>query len=101
MKCLVTGGAGFIGSHLADLLVDLDYEVVVIDYLSVGRKEYICHLFVPSNISNLGLFTCLCFILRNVSVFLSTDPIYTPPPARWLSILIISASSTPSVQAGV
>lgn len=31
---LVTGGAGFIGSHLVDRLIELDYRVVVVDDLS-------------------------------------------------------------------
>ncbi|MBO8161261.1 MAG: SDR family oxidoreductase [Thermosipho sp. (in: Bacteria)] len=39
MKVLVTGGAGFIGSHLVDRLIDLGYEVVVVDNLSKGKKE--------------------------------------------------------------
>lgn len=41
MKILVTGGAGFIGSHLVDRLVKLKYRVVVIDDLSSGKKENI------------------------------------------------------------
>lgn len=40
-KCLVTGGAGFIGSHITDLLIDKNYEVIIIDNLSTGKKEYI------------------------------------------------------------
>ena len=38
-KALVTGGAGFIGSHLVERLVRDDYKVVVIDDLSLGREE--------------------------------------------------------------
>ena len=41
MKCLVTGGAGFIGSNLVDRLIDDDHEVVVIDDLSTGKEEYL------------------------------------------------------------
>ena len=37
MKCLVTGGAGFIGSNLVDRLVKLGYQVIVLDNLSTGR----------------------------------------------------------------
>ncbi len=38
-KYLVTGGAGFIGSHLVDRLIEQNNEVVVIDNLSTGKKE--------------------------------------------------------------
>jgi len=41
MKVLVTGGAGFIGSSLADKLVEKGYETVVVDNLVVGNKAYI------------------------------------------------------------
>jgi UDP-glucose 4-epimerase len=44
MKVIITGGAGFIGSHLADFIIDLDFEVIVIDNLSIGRLENISHL---------------------------------------------------------
>ena len=39
MRVLVTGGAGFIGSHIVDAYVDAGHEVVVIDNLSTGRRE--------------------------------------------------------------
>ncbi len=40
-KILITGGAGFIGSTLMDKLIDLGHEVVVIDNLFSGKKEYL------------------------------------------------------------
>ena len=39
MKCLVTGGAGFIGSNLVDKLISLDYDVIVIDNESAKENE--------------------------------------------------------------
>ena len=41
MRALVTGGAGFIGSHLADALVAAGHDVVVVDDLSRGRREQV------------------------------------------------------------
>jgi len=49
MKTLITGGSGFIGSHLADLLIESGHEVVVIDNLSNGRLENIKHLVRHEN----------------------------------------------------
>src|SRR5215207_1306119 len=41
MRVLLTGGAGFIGSHVADHLLARGYEVAVVDNLSSGKKENI------------------------------------------------------------
>ncbi|MBU4342764.1 MAG: GDP-mannose 4,6-dehydratase [Candidatus Omnitrophica bacterium] len=62
MRVLITGGAGFIGSHLADELIKARDEVTVLDDLSTGRFENIEHLdgnksfnFVEGTILNEGL----------------------------------------------
>jgi len=59
MKVLITGGAGFIGSHLADELIASGNEVAALDNLSTGRFENIAHLegnksfqFIEGNILN-------------------------------------------------
>jgi UDP-glucose 4-epimerase len=41
MKALVTGGCGFIGSHLAEMLLALGHEVIILDNLACGRKANI------------------------------------------------------------
>jgi UDP-glucose 4-epimerase len=43
-KALITGGAGFIGSHLAELLLRDDWEVYALDDLSTGSRENVAHL---------------------------------------------------------
>src|SRR4030042_6036963 len=48
-KILVTGGAGFIGSHLCELLIQLGHHVIAIDNLSTGKLDNIQHLLpIPS-----------------------------------------------------
>jgi UDP-glucose 4-epimerase len=44
MRILITGGAGFIGSHLAEALLDAGHEVFVLDDLSTGCIDNIAHL---------------------------------------------------------
>ena len=61
-KAIVTGGAGFIGSHLAEALARRDYQLIILDDLSTGRIENIEQLlkrdnvnFVQGNVTNLPL----------------------------------------------
>ena len=61
-KALITGGAGFVGSHLAEELLDRGYKVTAVDNLSTGKLENISHIrengdfdFVTGNILNLEL----------------------------------------------
>lgn len=60
-RCLVTGGAGFIGSHLTERLLELGHDVVVLDNLSTGRQENLSHIAGHPRLS-----------IRNGSI---TDPI--------------------------
>src|SRR3989337_2259081 len=44
MNILITGGAGFIGSHLSDALLERGHRVIALDNISTGRYENIEHL---------------------------------------------------------
>ena len=57
MRAFITGGAGFIGSHLADALIARGDSVTILDNLSTGSKENIAHIldkvtFVEGDIRN-------------------------------------------------
>ena len=78
MKVLVTGGAGFIGSHIVDKLINLDYEVVVIDNLSTGNKN---------NLNPNALFYCLDISANELNaVFLNEKPQYVIHLAAQVSV---------------
>jgi UDP-glucose 4-epimerase len=89
MKILVTGGAGFIGSHIVDAYIDLGHEVVVIDDMSTGSMENIdaskCTFFRGdisnrNNVSELkkkhGPFDVVCHQAAQVSVSYSMSNPY-------------------------
>ncbi len=61
-KTVVSGGAGFIGSHLAEELAERDYQVIILDNLSTGKKENIESLlskgkaeFIQGSVTDLDL----------------------------------------------
>lgn len=49
MKCFITGGAGFIGSHIVDRLIKKNYQVTVYDNLSLGKKNFLNNNFKKKN----------------------------------------------------
>ena len=49
MRVLITGGAGFIGSHLCDRFIEEGHKVICMDNLITGRKENIAHLSTNKN----------------------------------------------------
>jgi dTDP-glucose 4,6-dehydratase len=64
MRILITGGAGFLGSHLSDMLIGKGHEVVAMDNLITGRTENIAHLMGHPRFS---------FIKYNVCDYLHID----------------------------
>jgi len=63
-RTLITGGAGFLGSHLCDYLIEKGHEVICIDNLSTGNMENISHLLGHKRFS---------FIRYDVTNFLHVD----------------------------
>jgi dTDP-glucose 4,6-dehydratase len=53
--CLVTGGAGFLGSHLCDELLARDHRVICVDNLETGSLANIAHIRDPERFVHLGL----------------------------------------------
>lgn len=89
MKVLITGGAGFIGSHLADKLIEMNNEVTLLDNLSTGRFENIKHLegnkafqFVEGTILNEMLvdkFVERCDIVYHLAAAVGVDLVVKKP----------------------
>jgi len=89
MKALVTGGAGFIGSHLNEKLLELGYRVTIIDDLSTGRMDNIRHLrsnenftFAIENILNetvMDRLVCECDIIFHLAASVGVELIVSRP----------------------
>lgn len=66
MRILLTGGAGFIGSHIAERLLEQGHEVVIVDNLSTGSKDNLSPIF--SSDKYLGKFKFYPFSITNKEV---------------------------------
>jgi len=69
LRILVTGGAGFLGSHLCERLVAQGHDVLAVDNYFTGRKENIAHLLKESNFE--AMRHDICFPL-----YVEVDEIY-------------------------
>lgn len=82
MRAIVTGGAGFIGSHLAGLLLEKGHQVIILDDLSTGNR---------GNIPN-GAYFWGCDINRGIKNILEWEPV------DWVFHLAGKASIVPSIK---
>ena len=78
-KCLVTGGSGFIGSHLTELLLQQGHSVVVLDNLSTGRSENLDRIRNHENLE-----------VRNASI---TDPVALSEAVHGVDIIFHLAAA--------
>ena len=89
MRAFVTGGAGFIGSHLSEKLLNLGHQVTIIDDLSTGRMENIEHLigqpgftFAIESILNetvMDRLVCECDIIFHLAASVGVELIVNHP----------------------
>jgi UDP-glucose 4-epimerase len=84
MKALVTGGAGFIGSHLADYLLHMGHEVVVVDNLKSGQLK------------NLQRLPCLKFVHCDIRDRRALEPLFEN--VDWVFHLAGLADIVPSIE---
>lgn len=87
MKVLITGGAGFIGSHLCDALIGEGKEVTILDNLSTGSEKNIAHLggkirIIQGDIRNQNLVESLtkdCDVVLHMAAALGVENILENP----------------------
>ena len=78
-RALVTGGAGFLGSHLCDVLLGDGYTVVAVDNLITGRLANIAHLRSDSRFEFRELDICAPFDCGPVDYLFH----FACPPVPW------------------
>ncbi|PYV37304.1 MAG: NAD-dependent dehydratase, partial [Acidobacteria bacterium] len=86
-RAIVTGGAGFIGSHLTERLLREGHQVLVVDNCSTGREGNLAHLFTSDR---LQLVHC------DVTNFQALKPLFKG--VDWVFHLAALADIVPSIQ---
>ena len=81
-RALVTGGAGFLGSHLCDALLGEGYSVVAVDNLLTGRLSNFDHL---RNDTRPSSFSRSILISHSIAARWITYFISPARPARWIT----------------
>jgi UDP-glucose 4-epimerase len=90
MKCVVTGGAGFIGSHLVDRLLGDGHDVVVIDNFAVGR---------PENLSSQSKSAHLIIVRADINDLTAIQPHFDG--IDWVFHLAALADIVPSIESPI
>ena len=87
MKCLVTGGAGFIGSHLVELLIAQGHEVIALDNLTSGRLQ---------NLSSVEANAKFTFFTADIRDIQALEPAFVG--VDWVFHLAGLADIVPSIE---
>ena len=87
MKSIVTGGCGFIGSHIVDRLLAEGHEVTVIDNMSTGRRENLAHIDPGAKLTVVE--ADICDHVRIAPLFAGAD---------WVFHMAALADIVPSIQ---
>jgi len=90
MKCVVTGGAGFIGSHLVDRLISDGHDVVVIDNFAIGR---------PGNLSSHLQSARLTIVNEDITDLAAIKPHFNG--INWVFHLAALADIVPSIESPI
>jgi len=86
-KAIVTGGAGFIGSHIVDMLLEMNFDVIVLDNFSTGR---------PENLEHQKLNKKLSLHQVDIADYEKIEPLFND--VDWVFHLAALADIVPSIQ---
>ncbi|MCL4545690.1 MAG: SDR family oxidoreductase [Chloroflexi bacterium] len=98
MRALVAGGAGFVGSHLCDALIERGFEVICVDNLMTGHRQNVAHLMSHPHFEFLKHDVCKPLDLEADWVFQLASPASPPQYQRHpVETLMVNAVGTQSL----